>query len=255
MIEAYIAEQSKKHELLLMTHIVIGYPSLSASLEIVDAMVEAGVDVMELQIPFSEPIADGPVILRANQLSLASGIRVDDCFRFAETVTKRHPIPFLFMGYYNTLFVRGVERFVGQMKQAGIRGAIVPDLPPEEGNRYLVAMESQQLDPIFIFSPNTPASRMREIASHARGFVYCVARKGVTGKTTEFSADLAEYLQRCRAATRLPIALGFGVRDRGDLAYLRGKVDMAVVGSETLRLVDAKGVEAIKPFITQLIAT
>jgi tryptophan synthase alpha chain len=116
-------------------------------------------------------------------------------------------------------------------------------------------MESQQLDPIFIFSPNTPASRMREIASHARGFVYCVARKGVTGKTTEFSADLDEYLQRCRAATRLPIALGFGVRDRGDLAYLRGKVDMAVVGSETLRLVDAKGVEAIKPFITQLIAT
>jgi tryptophan synthase alpha chain len=236
-----------------MTHIVIGYPSLAASLELVDAMVEAGVDVMELQIPFSEPIADGPVILHANQLALASGIRVDDCFRFAETVATRHPIPFLFMGYYNVLFARGVQRFVAQMKQVGIRGAIVPDLPPEEGDEYLAAMQTEQLDPIFIYSPNTSESRMREIAAHARGFVYCVARKGVTGKTTEFSADLASYLERCRAATKLPLALGFGVRDRADFGYLRGKADMAVVGSETLRIVDSQGVSAVAPFIRQLL--
>ncbi len=252
MFEAYIEERRRQRDLLLMTHIVIGYPSLAASLEIVDAMVESGVDVMELQIPFSEPIADGPVILHANQLALSSGIRVDDCFRFAETVAKKHPIPFLFMCYYNALFVRGVERFVGQMKQVGIQGSIVPDLPHEEGREYLLAMQEQQLDPIFIFSPNSPEIRLHEIADQARGFVYCVARKGVTGNTTAFSADLAEYLARCRKATSLPLALGFGVRDRNDMAYLCGKVDMAVVGSETLRIVDSKGVAAVAPFIHQL---
>lgn len=254
MLRSYIEERRRQRDLLLMTHIVIGYPSLEASLEIVDTMVASGVDVMELQIPFSEPIADGPVILHANQASLANGIRVDDCLRFAETVTRKHAIPFLFMGYYNTLFVRGVNRFVEQMQAVGIRGAIVPDLPPEEGSQYLEAMRDRSLDPIFIFSPNSPEQRLRDIAAVARGFVYCVARKGVTGKTTEFSPDLAAYLERCHRATDLPLALGFGVRSREDLNYLRGRVEMAVVGSETLRIVDSDGVAAVGPFIAQLLA-
>lgn len=254
MLSQYIQQRRQRRELLLMTHIVIGYPSLAASLEIVDAMVESGVDVMELQIPFSEPIADGPVILRANQTSLTNGTRVDDCLRFAETVTRKHAIPFLFMSYYNTLFVRGVRRFVEQMQSAGVRGAIVPDLPPEEGAEYLGAMQGCSLDPIFIFSPNTPESRLREIAAVAKGFVYCVARKGVTGKDTEFSSDLSVYLARCRQATDLPLALGFGVRSREDLGYLRGRTDMAVVGSETLRIVDSVGIGAVAPFISQLLA-
>jgi tryptophan synthase alpha chain len=252
MLESYIAERKKQQELLLMTHIVIGYPSLQASFEIVDAMVEAGVDVMELQIPFSEPIADGPVILRANQASLASGICVDDCLRFAQTVTTRHKIPFLFMCYYNTLVARTVERFVSDMKQCGIKGSIVPDCPPEEAREYLEAMDRQGLDPIFIFSPNSPNERMVEISKVAKGFVYCVARKGVTGANTQFSTELDNYLQRCRAATSLPLAVGFGVKDASDLRYLRGKVDMAVVGSESIRIVDTQGVSALGPFIRSL---
>lgn len=254
MLEQYIRDRRKQRELLLMTHIVIGYPSLSASLELVDAMVESGVDLMELQIPFSEPIADGPVILHANQQSLASGIRVDQCLEFAETVAKKHPIPFLFMSYFNVAFVRGVERFVREMRQVGIRGAIVPDLPPEEGAAYLEAMKQHALDPIFIYSPNTTDQRMREIAASAAGFVYCVARKGVTGKNTAFSTELAQYLARCRQATTLPLAVGFGVRSKEDISYLHGKVDVAVVGSETLRIVDSAGVAGVPPFIRQLVA-
>jgi len=252
MLQSYIADRRKHQDLLLMTHIVIGYPSLSASLEIVDAMVEAGVDVMELQVPFSEPIADGPVILRANQHALANKIRVDDCFGFAETVSKRHPIPFLFMGYYNSLLARGVERFVVQMADCGLKGAIIPDLPPEEATLYLSAMQEQSLDPIFIFSPNSPDERMQLIAQYAKGFVYCVARKGVTGMATDFTRQLDGYLARCRAATNLPLALGFGVRDANDIRYLRGKVDMAVVGSESIRVVDAHGVAALPAFIQSL---
>jgi tryptophan synthase alpha chain len=252
MLEAKIREARSKKDILLMTHIVVGYPSLTASMEIVDAMVEAGVDLMELQIPFSEPMADGPVILAANQKALAQKITVDDCFEFAATVARRHAIPFLFMSYYNVLFRAGLPAFTKRMKSAGLAGAIVPDLPPEEAPEYLAAMTGEGLDPIFIYAPTTSDERLRTISESARGFVYCVARKGVTGKHTSFSAELESYLARCRAATKLPLAVGFGVQDASDVAFLRGKVDIAVVGSATLRLVDEKGTGAVAPFIRSL---
>jgi len=207
---------------------------------------------MELQIPFSEPMADGPIILAANQKALAAGATVDRCFDFATTVSKQHSIPFLFMSYYNVLFRRGVAGFVERAKRAGVVGAIVPDLPPEEAGEYLPAMERAGLDPIFIFSPSTSGARMREIARSARGFVYCVARKGVTGAHTSFSAELDSYLGRCRAATKLPLAVGFGVQDANDIARLRGKADIAVVGSATLKLVDEQGVGAVAGFVRGL---
>ena len=251
-LETRIRQARSERDVLLMTHIVLGYPSFTASLEIVDAMVEAGVDLMELQIPFSEPMADGPIILAANQQALAAGATVERCFECAATVAKRHPIPFLFMTYYNLLFRAGVASFVERARAAGIVGAIVPDLPPEEAGEYLPAMEHAGLDPIFIFSPSSPPERMREIAKFARGFVYCMARKGVTGAHTAFSAELDGYLARCRAATKLPLALGFGIQDRADVAFLRGKVDIAVVGSATLRLIDEKGVGAVADFVRGL---
>ncbi len=252
MLEAKIREARSKKDILLMTHIVVGYPSLAASLEIVDAMVEAGVDLMELQIPFSEPMADGPVILAANQKALAQKITVEDCFDFAAKVARKHPIPFLFMSYYNVLFRAGVSAFTKRMKAAGLTGAIVADLPPEEASDYLAAMKGEGLDPVFIFAPTTSDERLRTIADSSRGFIYCVARKGVTGKHTSFSTELESYLARCRAATKLPLAVGFGVQDASDVAFLRGKVDIAVVGSATLRLVDEKGTGAVAPFIRSL---
>src|SRR5689334_14716462 len=183
-----------------MTHIVIGYPDLPTSLKLVEAMVEAGVDLMELQIPFSEPIADGPVILHANQRALAAGSTVDRCLELAQLLAREFPIPFLFMTYYNIVWKRGIERFADELKAAGLRGAIVPDLPFEEGDALLSAMDSRALDPVFIYSPNTSDARMQAIAARARGFVYCVARKGVTGAQTNFG-ELGSYLGRCRRST------------------------------------------------------
>lgn len=251
-LEARLRAARAQKDILLMTHIVVGYPSLAESLEIVDAMVEGGVDVMELQFPFSEPMADGPVILAANQKALARGATVKRCFDFAAEVTRKHPIPFLVMSYYNLLFRAGVAEFVERMRGAGLAGAIVPDLPPEEGGEYLAAMDSAGLDPIFIFSPSTSDERLRAIAARARGFVYCVARKGVTGVHTSFSAEIDAYLGRCRRATSLPLALGFGVQDAADVSFLRGKVDIAVVGSATLRLIDERGVAAVGDFVRHL---
>jgi tryptophan synthase alpha chain len=252
MLESYLRTRLRDREILIMTHIVLGYPSFDDSLALVESMVESGVDLMELQIPFSEPIADGPVILHANQLALQAGSSVARCLRFAEEVAKRFDIPFVAMSYYNILFKHGVRDFAKTLASAGLRGAIVPDLPLEEGGEYLSAMGDAGLDPIFIFSPNTSDARMAEIAQHARGFVYCVARKGVTGAATEFSASLDAYLARCRAATRLPIALGFGVKERADVDALRGKADIAVIGTETIRVMESRGISAVRGFIEGL---
>jgi tryptophan synthase alpha chain len=251
VLETYFEKRSAS-DLLLMTHIVLGYPSFELGLELVGTMVEAGVDLIELQIPFSEPIADGPVILRANQAALERGSTVERCLQFAAEVARRHPIPFLIMSYYNPIFRHGVERFVQRMQAAGIQGALVPDLPPEEGSEYFAAMTAAGLAPICFFSPHTGEERMRDIARRARGFVYCVARQGVTGAETRFSAELDTYLARCRAATDLPLALGFGLKSREDVDFVRGKVDIAVVGSETLRVLDTGGAGAVGPFVRAL---
>lgn len=252
MLETTLRNQLRQKEILLMTHIVLGYPSFEDSYRIVEAMVDAGVDLMELQIPFSEPIADGPVILRANQEALARGATVRRCIDFASQVTRQFHIPFLFMTYYNICFKYGVDRFADMMRDNGLKGAIVPDLPPEEGGEFLEAFDRNGLAPIFIYAPTTSVERMRTIASVGKGFVYCVARKGVTGAQTAFSNEIDTYLARCRSATNLPLALGFGVKDRADVDFLKGKVDIAVIGTQTIRLVEQEGVGRVGDFIRGL---
>ena len=143
MLESYLRKKLDEKESLLMTHIVLGYPSFDDSLRLIDAMVASGVDLMELQIPFSEPTADGPVIVHANQKALEDGATVQDCLNFAETVTHRFNIPFLIMSYYNIAFRYGIEEFAAAMSNRGIRGAIIPDIPPEEGREYLNAMRKE----------------------------------------------------------------------------------------------------------------
>jgi tryptophan synthase alpha chain len=252
MMEAYIRKRIEEKKILLMTHIVIGYPSLKASYDIVKTMVSAGVDLMELQIPFSEPIADGPVILKANQKALEKGISVKECLAFSKQVAEDFDIPFLLMTYYNILFKYGVTGFIETMAANHLHGTIIPDLPYEEGEEYLAAMKKRNLAPIFIFAPTTSGRRMQKIASYAGGFIYCVARKGVTGQQTDFSTQIEEYMERCRKATDLPLALGFGVKDRTDIDFLTGTADIAVIGTQTIRVVDEQGVDAVGDFIAGL---
>jgi len=215
-------------------------------------MVEAGVDLMELQIPFSEPMADGPVILKANQQALENGSTVKKCFEFAEKVSREFPIPFFVMSYANILYKYGMEAFSDRMARMDLKGVIVPDLPPEEGGDYIRAMQKNNLSPIYIFSPETSDDRLAYLSRFASGFVYCLARKGVTGKDTVFSEDLSAYLSRCRNATSLPLAVGFGVKDKADVSYLEGRADIAVIGSQTIRIVEEKGVTATGEFIRSL---
>ncbi len=254
MLEQYIKDRLQQKDLLLMTHIVLGYPSYDDSMRLVEGMVEAGVDLMELQIPFSEPMADGPVILKANAEALKAGATMDKSLEMAEKITAAFDIPFLFMTYYNILFKYGVDDFVAKMNDINIKGAIIPDLPPEEGSDYLQAMQNHGLDPVHIFTPNSPMERKQYLNQHTSGFMYTVARKGVTGKNTQFDAELDGYLAECRQATDLPLALGFGVKTKADYEYIRGKADIAIIGSEAIRVMEDDGVDAVGPYIKSILA-
>ncbi len=251
-LEKYIRENLIKKEILLMTHIVLGYPSLDESYRIIETMVKAGVDIMELQIPFSEPSADGPVIVRANQSALAKGVSVEECLDTAAKAASAFDIPFLIMTYYNVPFMYGIENFTARMFESGLKGSIIPDLPPEEGEGYLEAMKKNRLSPILMFSPTTSDERMKYISSFASGFIYCVARKGVTGKDTDFSDELSRYIARCRQATPLPLALGFGIRQKKDVDFLKGKADIAVIGTQSIKIMEENGIEAVGDFIRGL---
>lgn len=251
LTETLRARRAEK-DILLMTHLVLGYPSLNANREVVKQMVENGVDCIELQIPFSEPMADGPVILKANQEAIGHGLKVQECLEFAAEMAATHQIPFLFMTYYNILFKYGVEKFFKKAKEIGIQGFIVPDLPPEEGEEYLKLAKKYDIAPIMIFAPTSTNLRMRELAGYGEGLIYCVARRGVTGAQTTFDSTFHDYLARCRAATDLPLAVGFGIATKADVEVLKGKADMAVIGTATIRLVEEQGPDAVGPFIAGL---
>ncbi len=252
LLEKTLRTRKEKKKILLMTHIVMGYPSFETNRQVIAQMVENGVDCIEMQIPFSEPMADGPIILKANQESLALGTSVADCIAFGSEMSNQYDIPFLFMTYYNIVFKYGEERFLKDCQEAGIKGFIIPDLPPEMGEELFRFAAQYQVAPILIFAPTSTDARMAALNKSASGFIYCAARRGVTGKKSEFDDDFDSYLARCRAATSLPLAVGFGIRNKDDVAAITGKADIAVIGSETIRLVDEKGAEAVGPFISGL---
>lgn len=253
-LEKQLRSRLKEKDILLMTHIVLGYPSFEVNREVIDQMIKNGVDCIEMQIPFSEPMADGPIILKANQDSIVSGTKVSECFNFAKEITEKYDIPFLFMTYYNIIFSYGEEDFFTKCLDANIRGLIVPDLPPEMGRTFFELAQKTRISPVLIYSPTSTDERMAELNNHGDGFIYCVARRGVTGKKSSLDADFDTYLKRCRKATNLPIAVGFGIRDKNDISALIGKADMAVIGSETIRLVDQHGSDKVGGFIKDLLS-
>lgn len=252
-LTAYLRNRRRDKEILLMTHIVLGYPSFAANREVIGQMVDNGVDCIEMQIPFSEPMADGPIILKANQDSLAHGTTVADCLAFGKEMTETYQIPFLYMTYYNILFKHGEQQFLEEAAAAGIAGLIIPDLPIEEGADFCRSARERGVAPILIFAPTSTDERMRALNEYADGFIYCTARRGVTGSQSELGEEFSRYLERCRRATELPLAVGFGIRSREDILALTSKADMAVVGSRTITLVDEQGTAAAGPFIRQLL--
>jgi tryptophan synthase alpha chain len=247
--------RATKKPILLMSHLVLGYPGIEANRQVIAEMVAGGVDLMELQIPFSEPIADGPMIAKANQDALDNGFKVREGLDFIAETVKTHKIPFLIMTYYNILMAYGVEKFIKEAARIGVKGLIIPDLPPQEAKEAIAFCQEYgqgELDWVQLMTPTSSDARLAEIGKNARGFVYCVARKGVTGKKTDFGDDLAKFIKRCRAATNLPLAVGFGVKSAEDVSQLSSLAEIAVVGTAAIKIHEEQGAKAVGEFFKGL---
>jgi tryptophan synthase alpha chain len=217
----------------LMTHVVIGYPSLASTSALIAAMDEAGADFIELQIPFSDPLADGPTIQSACEAAIERGARVRDAFTIAAGSAARVQAPLLFMAYANTVYRYGTEAFCRDAAAAGISGLIVPDLPAEAARHegYLDACRRHGLHNIVTLAPTSTAGRMAANAAVASGFVYCMSRRGVTGAQLGLAPDVQAYLQRARQHLTVPMAVGFGISDRARMEQVLPYCDIATVGS------------------------
>lgn len=254
-LESYVRQKRQEKNILLISHVVMGFLSEDVSYQSVESMVKAGVDIIELQIPFSEPQADGPYFTHANQVAVDNHTSLEQCFAFAETVCRQYPdTAFVFMTYTNILFRYGYEAFVKKAKAISIRGIIVPDLPIEEAAPYLDACSKYGIAPILMFTPTTTSARMTEIAAHAQGFIYAQARAGVTGSHTKFDNETLAYIKRCKEGTTLPIAMGFGIQTREDVTFLEktGDVDIAICCTQAVKVLENDGSEAMGAFLERL---
>ncbi len=250
--KATIAQGKQTKSPLVMTHVVCGYPSFEANLKELEIMNDFGVDFVELQFPFSEPSADGPLFVKANQVSLEQGTTVADCFDFMRQVTARFDFKVLMMGYYNTVFKMGHARFVQQLKDAGGYGYILPDLPIEEAGELHALSKAEGLTPIMLMTPTNSDERLAQLAAVAAGFVYVVARKGVTGSKTQMSNEVALFLSRCRKFTDLPLGVGFGVSAKEDIDFIREHGDIAIIGTAALKAWEEGGETALRDFFKEL---
>ena len=253
-LENFLAERKKDKDLLVMAHVVCGYPSFEDNMQELEIMAEAGVDLVELQFPFSEPSADGPLFVNANEQSLKSGTTVDQCFEFMKQASERFPFQLLMMGYYNTVFKMGEETFIKRLKEAGGVGYILPDLPVEESANLHRISEQEGIEPVILMTPTSSDKRLAKLGEASRGLVYVVARKGVTGSKTNMGDDVLALIERCRQHTDVPIGVGFGISSKEDMDFLRGNADMAIVGTAALKIWEQSGAEGLRSFFAELMA-
>lgn len=239
LIDQQIQKIKQEKKLGLMTHVVIGYPSLTKTESIVRTMVEAGVDFIELQIPFSDPLADGPTIMKACEQSLTNGTKVRDAFRLAHRLSRQIKIPLLFMSYYNIVFKYGTKDFCKDAKSAGISGLIVPDVSLEEESQehFIKYCNKSGLKNIRVVSPVSTIDRLQKNAQIASGFIYCVARQGITGARKHLDPNTAVFLKTVKKYFNLPIAVGFGISNKEHLDQLASYADIAVIGSAIIDII------------------
>ena len=239
-ISARLAARKAQGQMTLLAYVTVGYPTADSTVAVVRALAEAGVDAVELGIPFSDPLADGPTVQAASTAAIASGTTVASCLRTAAEIRAALPdLPLLFMGYYNPILQYGPERFAFAAVNAGVDGVIVPDLPLEEAEEFDGPCREAGLGIVPLIAPVTPPERIAAIARRGPVFLYVTSRMGVTGARGTLPRGLPELVQRARAATTAPLAVGFGISRPEHIAALRPLADAAVVGSALLDAVAA----------------
>nr|WP_290669702.1 tryptophan synthase subunit alpha [Ardenticatena sp.] len=239
----------------LMPFITMGYPDLESALDLVPALVEGGADLIELGIPFSDPLADGATIQATSQQALDNGMTLALCLEQVAALRARGvEVPLILMGYYNPILQMGGAKFAEEAARAGADGVIVPDLPPEEADELRTALHAHGLALIFLLAPTSDDERVRLVAEQATGFIYLVSLTGVTGARDQLPPDLADFVARVRCATDLPLAVGFGISRPEQAAMVAQMADGVIVGSALLRTIgDADDpIAAARAFVRQL---
>lgn len=234
-----------QHRPGLVVYLTAGDPSLDATRAIAIEAIDAGADVIELGVPFSDPLADGPVIQRASERALARGTRLKDVIALAREIRAARPAAGLILfSYFNPILRHGLASFADDAAAAGADGVLVTDLIIEEAKDYLAQMDRVGLAPVFLAAPTSPDARLQAIAEHSKGFVYAISRTGVTGKQVSLTADAAALVARIRRWTGLPIAVGFGISSAEHVAEVGEFADAAVIGSAIVELIERSEPEA-----------
>jgi tryptophan synthase alpha chain len=230
-ISKRFAELRDSGELGIIAYITAGDPSLDATHRFVLALAEAGADIIELGIPFSDPLADGPTIQRASERALKAGTTLAGVLDLVGRIRQTSQVPLVLFGYYNPVLQMGLEKFAAAASAAGADGVLVTDLTPEESEEYRRILDAHHLDTIFLGAPTSTDERLAKIAGCTSGFLYLISRTGVTGAKDALPDDLPSLLRRARSVTQLPIAVGFGISLPGHVSVLGGLANAAVVGS------------------------
>ncbi len=241
----------------LIAYITAGDPAPAHTPELVEALVRGGADLIELGVPFSDPIADGPVIQRAGERALAAGTTLAGVLDIARQVRKRSEVPLLLFTYLNPVVRYGLERLAKDAAQAGIDGCLLIDASVEEAHDYTGAMHNHGLDTVFLAAPTSTERRLKLVAQYSTGFVYLVSRTGVTGERDSLSDTVAPLVQSMRAVTDLPLAVGFGISRPEHVAQVAAQADAVVVGSALVRVIEKHGADPHLPqelesFVRQL---
>jgi tryptophan synthase alpha chain len=240
----------------LVAYLTCGDPDLETSRDIALAAIEAGADVIELGVPFSDPVADGPVIQRASERALRGGTTLQQVLVLAQEIRQRSQAGLIIFTYLNPIMRMGLARFSAAAKHAGVDGALITDLPTEESHDYLREMEKRALATVFLAAPTSTDERLKKIAQLSSGFVYAVSRTGVTGARQQLPEDAPALVRRLRKYTKLPVAVGFGISTAEQFSAVGSFADAAVVGSAIVQSIErnpGKEAESVAQFVKQLL--
>ena len=238
----------------LIAYVTVGYPSISATMEVVPMLASSGCDIVELGIPFSDPLADGATIQKASFSAIENGVTPQLCLEVAEQLSQKVSIPLVFMTYFNPIFSYGQEKFLKACASSGISGLIIPDLPPDEGLETETIIQKQNIDLIYLLAPTSTQERIRLVAERSRGFIYLVSVTGVTGARQALPADLEAFLSRVRMVAHQSLCVGFGVSTIDQARRVAQIADGVIVGSRLIQLMEDEDnfVSTVSSFIKEL---
>jgi len=236
----------------LISYVTVGFPSVEDTLKVVPMLAKSGCDIVELGIPFSDPLADGATIQKASFYALKNGVTPKLCLEVAEKLRRKVDVPLVFMTYFNPILRYGLEEFCGACSRSGIDGLIIPDLPPDEGSELEDITLKHNLDLIYLLAPTSSEERIRLVAGRAHGFIYLVSITGVTGTRDSLPPELNSFVARVRKAAKQPLCVGFGISTSEQASQVAEIADGVIVGSRIIQLMETGDLTAVGNFVKKL---